>query len=129
HRREAVGDDDGGAAFAQVGQGELHRDLALRIERAGGLVEQQDARVAQQGAGQGDALALAPRQALAAGADRGFVAQRQGGDEVGGGGGAGGGFDLRLGGVGAAHADVGGDRVVEQQGVLADIGDGVASAA
>ena len=37
--------------------------LALGIERAGRLVEQQDRRVAQDGAGERDALALAARQA------------------------------------------------------------------
>ena len=40
----------------------------------------------------------------------------------------GGGVQVCVGGVGAAHADVGGDGVVEQQGVLADIGDGLAQA-
>ncbi len=36
--------------------------LALVVERAGRLVEDQDARIGDQGAGDGDALALAARQ-------------------------------------------------------------------
>jgi hypothetical protein len=43
----------------------LHQPLAFGIQRAGGLVEQQDRRIAQNGAGNGDALALAARQARA----------------------------------------------------------------
>ena len=73
---------------AQPGERLLHGGLALGVERAGRLVEQQDARVAQQGAGQRDALALPAREALAAGADPGREAFRQRGDEAGGRGGA-----------------------------------------
>ena len=121
-------DDDGGAAMAQQGERLLHQRLALGVERAGGLVEQQDARVAQQRAGQHHALPLAAGKAPATGADKGRKTIRKGGDEVGSGGGARGFRHLGVGGAGTAHADVGGDRVVEQQRVLADIGDGVAQA-
>ena len=47
----------------------LDQPLAFRVERRGRLVEQQQRRVAQQRAGDGDALALAARQARAAFAD------------------------------------------------------------
>ena len=56
----------------------LHQRLALGVERAGRLVEQQDRRVAQDGAGDGDALALAAGQRHAALAEQGVVALRQG---------------------------------------------------
>ena len=55
----------------------LHQSLALRIERARRLVEQQDRRVAQHGARNGDALALAGGQRHAALAEHGVVALRQ----------------------------------------------------
>jgi hypothetical protein len=61
----------------QVLQGILHQALALGVEGAGGLVQQQQRRVAQDGAGHGDALALAAGQAHAALAEEGVVALRQ----------------------------------------------------
>ena len=59
----------------------LHRALALGVEGGGGLVEEQDRRVLQDGAGDGDALALAAGERHAALADHGGVALRQGADE------------------------------------------------
>ncbi len=56
--------------------------LALVVERARRLVEDQDARIGDEGAGDGDALALAARQRAAALADDGVVAFRQLEDEV-----------------------------------------------
>ena len=49
----------------------LHQPLAFRVERGGRFVEQQQRRVAQQRAGDGDALALAARQPRAAFAHEG----------------------------------------------------------
>jgi len=121
-----VGDDDGGSAGAQVGEGGLDGGFAFGVQRAGSFVEQQHAGVAQQGAGEGDALALAAGESAALLADEGFEAEGEFVDEVRGGGGFGGGPDCCVGGAGAAHADVGGDGVVEQQAILADIGEGVA---
>ena len=60
----------------------LHHALALGIERAGRLVEQQQRRVLQDRAGDRDALALAARQAHAALAEEGAVALGQRADEV-----------------------------------------------
>src|SRR5438309_2095115 len=52
------------------------------VEAAGGLVEQEDGRVAQDGAGDGDALPLAAGQLHAALADAGLVAVGERRDEV-----------------------------------------------
>ena len=49
----------------------LDQPLALGVERGRGFVEQQHRRIAQQRAGDGDALALAARQARAAFAHEG----------------------------------------------------------
>ena len=121
-------DDDGGAPRAQALQRLLHECLAFSVERTRGLVEQQDARVAQQRTGESDALALAARQPLAARADAGLVAVRQGGNERRRRGRTGCRFDLRVGRGRSAHPDIGADRVVEQQDVLSDIGNRVTQA-
>ncbi len=68
--REAVGDDDAGAALHQALQRLLHQALALAVERGGGLIEQQDARVFEDRAGDGDALALPAAELDAALADQ-----------------------------------------------------------
>ena len=60
---EAMGDHHGGAAHHQIGQALLHQQFILGIQRAGGFVQQQQRRIAQDGAGDGQALALAARQA------------------------------------------------------------------
>jgi hypothetical protein len=62
----------------------------------GGLVEQQDAGLARQGAGDRDELLLAHRQARAALAEPGVVALFEAADEAVGAGGPGGGLDLRI---------------------------------
>src|SRR5689334_13068250 len=67
-------DDKGGAAAHQVGETFLYERLAFRVERRCGFVEYQDARVSQDGAGDGDALALAATQLHAALADHRVVA-------------------------------------------------------
>ena len=58
-RREAVGDDQSRAPFAQGVKRLLNRLLGLGVERRGRLVEQDDRRVFEEGARDGDALALA----------------------------------------------------------------------
>jgi len=55
---QAVGDGDDGAATGEVFEGGLDESFALIVEGGGGLVENENARVAQEGAGDGDALAL-----------------------------------------------------------------------
>ena len=74
---EAVRDDDGGAAHHQIGQPGLHQPFILGIQRAGRLVQQQQRRIAQDGAGDRQALALAAGQRHAALADQGVETLRQ----------------------------------------------------
>src|SRR5215468_3679064 len=59
HGMQAVGDDDGRAPLAKVLDGALNLALGFRIERGGCLVEQDEGGVFEQGARDGDALALA----------------------------------------------------------------------
>src|SRR5436309_7466953 len=75
--REPVGDDEGGAVLHQVGEARLDERLGLGVEARGGLVEDQDARVGQDGAGDGDALALPAREPHAALADDGVEPLRE----------------------------------------------------
>ena len=96
-----VGDEDARAAAHQAVQALQHLVLAVGVERGGGLVEDDDRRVAQQRAGDADALALAAGQAGALGAELGVVAVGQALDELVGGGGLGGVDDLRVGRLGA----------------------------
>ena len=77
-RRQAVGDGDGGAAMDQVVEGFLDFLLGRGIHRRGGFVEDQDARVDQQGAGNRDALALAAGEGLAAFADQRVICRAAG---------------------------------------------------
>ena len=66
HGREAMGDDQHGAALRDLAHVLLDDALALIVERAGRLVENENARVGDEGAGDGDALALPAGQARAA---------------------------------------------------------------
>ena len=61
---------------ASVVEGLLHGALGLGVEGAGRLVEHQHPRVAQQGAGDREALLLPAGEAVAARADHGVVARR-----------------------------------------------------
>ena len=78
HGRQAVGDDERRAVAHRRLERRLHHALALGVERAGRLVEQQQRRVLQHRARDRDALALAARQAHAALAEEGLVALGQG---------------------------------------------------
>ena len=53
--------DEGGAALSQAIEALLKPCFRGDVQRAGSLVEQQDRRVLQQGAGNRDALAFTPR--------------------------------------------------------------------
>jgi hypothetical protein len=106
HGRQAVRDDDGGAADHRRLQRALHQALGLGVERAGRFVEQQQRRIFQQGARDRDALALAAGQAHAALAQEGAVALRQALDEFVGGGQFRRGDDFLVAGAGTAVADV-----------------------
>src|SRR5204862_2802737 len=63
--REAVRDHDRRPATHESIECLLHQELALVVERARCLVEQEDPRVAQDRSRDRDALALAPRKAHA----------------------------------------------------------------
>ncbi len=56
YRGQAMGDHQGGAALHQARQGLLDQVLALGVEGAGGLVQQQDRRIHQQCPGNRQAL-------------------------------------------------------------------------
>ena len=68
-----MGDDEGGAALHQVAEAGLDHGLGFGVQGAGGLVEDEDARVGKDGAGDGEALALAAGELDAALADDSVV--------------------------------------------------------
>ena len=117
---EAVGNADDGAIFGEVVDGFLDFGFGLGIERGGGFVEDKDGRVADKGAGDGDALALATGEALAAFAEGRVVAVGQCADEVVRVGFAGGLDDFVAGGADFSVADIFGDGAIEEEDVLAD---------
>ena len=82
HGAEAVGDDDDGAVLHQVGQRRLNQGLALGVECGNGCVEDEDGGVFEDGAGDGQALALAAGETRAFLADDGVIALGHAQDEV-----------------------------------------------
>lgn len=56
---EAVSDDEGGAALRDFLHGFLDFAFGIGVDLAGGFVEDQDGRIAKDGAGDGNTLALA----------------------------------------------------------------------
>ncbi|MGF6674388.1 hypothetical protein OKW44_002240 [Paraburkholderia sp. WSM4174] len=64
--REAVRDDQRGAVLRGIVQRLLYEAFAGSVERAGGLVQQQDGRILQDRAGDRNALALSARQSYSA---------------------------------------------------------------
>ena len=106
NRADTLGDDEAGAVFHQPVERVLDEHFGRNVDIAGGVVQDQDARVGQQGAGDGDALFLASGKRCAALADRGLVSVGKTDDEVVRGRGPGGGLDLGVGGLGAAEGDV-----------------------
>ena len=110
HRGQAVRNDQG-CAFAAVGvhggvQRRLHHTFTLRIQGAGGFVQQQYRRVLQNGPRNRDALALPAGQAYTPFAQEGVVAFGQVADETVGKCGLGRSQHLGVAGVGASVADV-----------------------
>src|SRR5262245_10749093 len=73
-RVEAVGDHYGRAVADEVAQGPMDQRLALGIGLAGTLVEDEDARIAQDGPRQGNPLLLPAGELAASLADPGVVA-------------------------------------------------------
>ncbi len=58
HGAQPLGDDKGGAPLHQPLQRQLDQPFGLGVDAGGGVVQDQDARVLEQGAGDGDALLL-----------------------------------------------------------------------
>ena len=118
----AVGDhDDGGCsvAFAQPGQ-DLRLDL--RVHGRGGVVHDEQARAAYDGAGQGEALALSAGERGALLPEAGVQAPVEFGDESVGAGQAQGGPHLGVVDTGCFEGDVVADGVLEDEGALGDEG-------
>ena len=76
-RRGPVGDDDRGAPAHHLAERGADLVLLGGVDRRGGVVEDQHARVGEDGPGDGDALALAARQREAALTDDRVVAVGQ----------------------------------------------------
>jgi hypothetical protein len=98
----------------------VHGCLDPRVDRARGVVENQDARVVEDCARERDPLPLTSRQRQATLTDRGVVSARELGDELVRLGDTGSRFDLVVSGVGMAIRDVRPNRVREEKAVLED---------
>ena len=127
---QAVGNRNHGFAVHHFVQAFLNGGFHFGIQRAGGFVQQQDGRVFQHHAGDGDALALATGKFHAAFADvrvitRAAFRVRQVGDEVGSFGAQSSLHHFFFGGFGAAVDNIVAHGAVQQAGVLryqADLG-------
>ena len=120
---QAVGDGQGGAAVGQLLKAAAHQDLALVVEGAGGLVKDEDGRVLEEDAGNGDALLLAAGELAAALAHVGVEAVLQGQNEPLRARQTGRFNDLLAGGTGLAVGDVLRHRAAEEVNVLLDDAD------
>ena len=116
--RQAVGDDEGGAAGHRLGERLLDRGLVRRIERRGRLVEDDHRGSGEQQPGDGEALALAAGQPVTALADHGVEAVGQVRDDVVEPGAVDRVAELGLGRVRLREDEVVADRLVEQVPVL-----------
>ena len=76
-RRLTVRDQQRRATGHDTAERVVHRRLDPRVDRAGGVVEDEDARVVEDRSRERDPLALTARQGQAALADRGVVSARQ----------------------------------------------------
>ena len=122
--RQPVRDQQRGAALQDAAHGALDLILGVAVNRAGRVIQHQDARVAQKGACDRDALALAAREHHAALADHGVVTVRKAGDKLVRLGFLRGGLDLRLRHrLARAEGDIFGDRAREQEDILLNRGD------
>ena len=123
-RGQAMRDHQRGAVLHQSLHGFLDQALRFGIQRAGGLVEDQDRRVLEDRARDGDALALATGDQRPALPDRAVQPARQLADELPSVGGARGGDDVLLARVcHLAIGDVFGNGAVENHHVLTDPAD------
>ena len=124
--REAVGDQQCSAPLQDAAHGALDLVFGVAVDGAGRIVQHEDARVAEKGAGNGNALALAAGEHDASFADHGFVAFGKAHNEVVRLRFFGGGFDLFLcDGFTRAKGDIFGNGAGEEEDVLfncADLG-------
>ena len=118
-----MGDRDGRPAPGCVVEGGLDGALGLVVEGAGGLVEDEHRRVAQQRPRDGEPLLLAAGEPVPAGADHGVVAVGEAGEHVVDPRGPAGVLDLGVGRARAGVPQVVAHRRVQQVGVLADHAD------
>ena len=81
-RREAVGDRQRGAVLDELGDRLVDAALAVRVDLRGRLVEDQNRRIAQDRAGDGDPLLLPARKRRPVLSDHRFVTVRQVADEL-----------------------------------------------
>ena len=80
--RKAVGDGDGGTGGHEAFERFLHQTFALGVERRGGLVENEDVGIFQNGTRNGHPLPLSARKSTAPIAHGGVVALFGGDDEI-----------------------------------------------
>ena len=113
-----MGEDQHGPSFHKTVEGILNNRLVFRIHRRQCFVQHQDRRIAKQRARNGDALALAARQAYAALTDHRVIALGQARNEFMGVGRCGRGFHFRLARPWFAEENIFADRAVKQIGVL-----------
>ena len=124
HRRQAVGNDQGGAPGRNLAQRFLDFLLRMGIQRRGGFVEQQDAGLFENGPGNGDPLLFAAGQLQAPFTDHGLVTVRLVHDEIMDAGQLGRFLHFRRGCLRVAVGDVVIDRIVEQHRILRYDADG-----
>ena len=120
HAGKAVRDAQGGTALNQPVKGLDDYRLVLRVHAGQGLVQYEDGRVLEQGAGNGDALLLPAGQPHGPLAYDSVVAVGQVADKIVGVGGTGRFLKLRLRSVRVPEPQVLGNGTVEQVGILGD---------
>mmetsp|Transcript_10713 Transcript_10713/g.25406 ORF Transcript_10713/g.25406 Transcript_10713/m.25406 type:complete len:247 (-) Transcript_10713:3271-4011(-) len=103
---QPMGDDDCGAALHELLKGIGHELLALRVESAGGLVQEKHRRVLQDSPGNSNALLLAAREVCATLSHERFESFGQAADELCSIGECGSILNLFVGRVGAPELDV-----------------------
>ena len=120
---QPLGDDKSGAPLHKDSQRLLDQMLGFGIDAAGRIVQNQDARVTEQGAGDGKALFLPAAQGHAALTDDGLIAFGKGFDKVMGMGRFGGSNNRVHRRFGLAIGDVFSNGRVEEKGVLQNSAD------
>src|SRR2546421_8913143 len=110
--------DEGGTLVEQALESLLDQQFGKRVDVGRGFIEDQDARVGEQGAGERDELALADAQVATSLMDRRVVALGQMGDEIVRPHCLRGLFNLCVTGFQASIADVLADRACEEEGLL-----------